>query len=170
MYAISEQGLTILRGQRDILELALGKYAPDQVGYDTIVTNYKHITGILGDCIVDGQGAALFTKVKADPIPEPTPIVKEEEPAPIEEVKLEEIPEPYVEPTPFDVEPAPFDVEPKPIADKTYSKAEVRAALGQARLERNVDINAIIRTLGFSQFGEVPASKYGELMEAIANA
>ncbi len=69
--------------------------------------------------------------------------------------------------TPFDAteEETP---EPEPCSaaeteGKTYTKAEVREALGAARLA-GVNVTELLRVVGVDRFTALPASRYGELM------
>lgn len=82
------------------------------------------------------------------------PITKQETPAEVEEIK------PVVEePDP----PAPAE---EPKGEKTYDASEVRKALVAARA-RGVDSKEVLAGFGVSHFQELPASKYGALMDAL---
>ena len=55
-------------------------------------------------------------------------------------------------------EPTPFD-----LVEKTYSKEEVRAALGAARA-KGLNVTELMKKFGVDKFPAFPAGKYGELM------
>jgi hypothetical protein len=80
--------------------------------------------------------------VKLDPIEEVHPVA----PAPVFEETTE--------PTPFD-----------PV-EKTYSKEEVRAALGAARA-KGINVTELMKKFGVEKFPAFPAGKYGELMDML---
>lgn len=88
----------------------------------------------------------ITEEVKTEPIPD------------VEEPKADPVPAPEPEPDP---EPAP---EPE---DKTYSKEEVRAALAESR-NKGVDVPALLKEFGYSNFSAVPAGKYSEIMAKLA--
>lgn len=77
--------------------------------------------------------------VKIDPIEEVRPVA----PAPVFEKSNE---------------PAPCDTE-----EKTYSKEEVRAALGAARA-KGINVTELMKKFGVDKFPAFPAGRYGELM------
>ena len=60
------------------------------------------------------------------------------------------------------------DVEPEPEPERTYTKEEVRAALGEAR-KTGTNIPELLRSLGADNFTSLPASKYDEVMELLEN-
>lgn len=60
------------------------------------------------------------------------------------------------------------DVEPESEPEKTYTKEEVRAALGEAR-KTGTNIPELLRSLGADNFTSLPASKYGEVMKLLEN-
>lgn len=92
--------------------------------------------------------------------------------------KAEDVEEPYVEPTPF---PEPSTEEytapvmddpnvlpatkPEPAADtgKTYTMAEVRAALANSR-KKGVNVTELLKEMGYGNFTAVPAAEYGAVM------
>lgn len=106
---------------------------------------YKELLEIADRLHWQSEGAALV----------PTATVEEI----MEETKAEPIPE--VEEPKADPAPAP-DPEPEP-EDKTYSKEEVRAALAESR-NKGVDVPALLKEFGYSNFSAVPAGKYSEIM------
>ena len=71
--------------------------------------------------------------------------------------------EPYIEPTPFP-EPSAEEYSAPVMADKTYSMEEVRAALGNLRSKKGIEINPILEKFGVSNFSALPAGRYPELM------
>ncbi len=75
----------------------------------------------------------------------------------------DEVREPYTETT------APQYAEPEPVpVAPTYTKEQVREALGKAQTENHIDIVSIIKSFGCSRLSEIPAEKYGALMETLA--
>ena len=71
--------------------------------------------------------------------------------------------EPYIEPTPFP-EPSAEEYSAPVMTDKTYTMEEVRAALGNLRSKKGIEINPILEKFGVSNFSALPAGKYPELM------
>ena len=73
--------------------------------------------------------------------------------------------EPLPEPTPItDPQPEPVETEAEP--EPTYSAAQVRKALVDAR-SKGVDIKAVLAKVGADNFQGVPASKYGIIMKEL---
>ena len=61
-------------------------------------------------------------------------------------------------------EPQPEPVKAEPA--KTYSMTEVRAYLGNLRKAGKKEaVTALIRSLGYEKFTDIPEEKYGELMQ-----
>ena len=100
-----------------------------------------------------------FTKAEfpEDPAVDPVVEEKDEEKA-AEEKAAEDISANEPEP-----EPAPV------VEEKTYTSAEVRKALVDAR-GRGVDVKAVLAKVGADNFTAVPASKYAALMDALNGA
>ena len=63
-------------------------------------------------------------------------------------------------------EPAPVE---SVVEEKTYTSAEVRKALVEAR-GKGVDVKAVLAKVGADNFTAVPASKYAALMDALNGA
>lgn len=125
---------------KELLEFINSLYAMSGLQFDDYVERRKIETKLERDAIL------------AEPIPEPIPEV--------EEPKADPVPAPDPAPAP---EPEP---EPEP-EDKTYSKEEVRAALAESR-NKGVDVPALLKEFGYSNFSAVPAGKYSEIMTKLA--
>jgi len=89
------------------------------------------------------------------------PVLSEDFPKP--EPSVEEFAPPVITPLP---DPIPEIDEPTE-ETKTYSKEEVRAELAMAR-KRGVNVAELLQEFGVDQFPAVPASRYGELMDKLA--
>jgi len=80
------------------------------------------------------------------------------------------VPDPVLDPVPA---PAPVPApEPAPTEEtvKTYSKGEVRGALGTART-KGLDVPGFIKNIcGVDSFSKVPEGAYGKLMDALREA
>lgn len=128
----------------------LDKVDPGSHEFSMTLENVERLMAIrqfLAECL-DPDGIAMAEEsdtcdtenvVKLDPIEEVHPV----SPAPVFEETAE--------PTPFDP------------AEKTYSKEEVRAALGAARA-KGVNVTELMKKFGVDKFPAFPAGKYGELM------
>ena len=79
------------------------------------------------------------------------------------EPSIEEFAPPVITPLP---DPIPEMEEPTE-ETKTYTKEEVRAELAKAR-KRGVNVAELLQEFGVDQFPAVPASRYGELMDKLA--
>lgn len=90
------------------------------------------------------------------------PITKQETTPVVEETKSVPVTDKYEE---EHRDPPPAPVEEKK-EEKTYDASEVRKALVAARA-RGVDSKEVLAGFGVSHFQELPASKYGALMDAL---
>lgn len=88
-------------------------------------------------------------------------VLAKEEPA--------KVPEPEAVPKQVKAEimPEPERIEaPAEPEDTAYSMTEVRALLGDLRKNgKKTEVSSLIREMGYSKFVDIPAEKYGELME-----
>lgn len=102
------------------------------------------------------QTAKVVPFTKADAADEVASV--EETPKPVEETSAEDTGanEPAEEPAPV-------------VEEKTYSSAEVRKALVDAR-SKGVDVKAVLAKVGADNFTAVPASKYAALMADLTEA
>ena len=128
----------------------LDKVDPGSHEFNMTLENVERLMAIrqfLAECL-DPDGIAMAAEsdtcdtenvVKLDPIEEVHPV----SPAPVFEETAE--------PTPFDT------------VEKTYSKEEVRAALGAARAN-GLNVTELMKKFGVDKFPAFPAGKYGELM------
>lgn len=128
----------------------LDKVDPGSHEFNMTLENVERLMAIrqfLAECL-DPDGSAMAEEsdtgdtenvVKLDPFEVVHPVT----PAPVFEETTE--------PTPFD-----------PV-EKTYSKEEVRAALGAARA-KGINVTELMKKFGVDKFPAFPAGKYGELM------
>lgn len=113
------------------------------------------IEEILAQVFDDQDTGAIELK----PIPFPKPDLDPTNPVPV--------PKPIEPP----LEPANKSVtesaDSPAVTEKTYSSAEIRAALVDARTNRGIDIKQLLAKFGAANYQEVPAAKYGELMKML---
>lgn len=128
---------------------------PGDGSYGTILTNIEHLLGIrqfaievLADSEVEGPEEHYPMLVHN--------VEEKTEAAPVE--------------TETKVDAAPVETETKvdaaPVETKTYTKEEVRAALGAAR-KTGLNVAEFLQGMGFANFTAVPAAEYPKIMEAI---
>jgi len=74
--------------------------------------------------------------------------------------------EPVSTPKPVTEEPEPVMEEISAAEEKTYTQPEVRKFLGELRKAGKKEaVTALISSMGYSRFTDIPEERFGELME-----
>lgn len=124
---------------------------PASDDYSTLLANLERelsIAQFVADCL-DGDGAE----------PEPSAAV----PTLIPLHMVHPATDPFPEAVP---ESAPAVAETAAVTETAYTKEEVRAALGKARLN-GANVTEILKRFGVDRFPAFPANRYGELMDEL---
>jgi hypothetical protein len=144
---------------------ALNTTDPGSDTYSMLLRNLEQLLGITqfaADALDDDaeEPVMRLTLLRGDPVAG-TPAADEE---------VEPAPAPTPE-TPAASTPAPAPEAPVTAAEETpaYTREEVRAALGEARI-RGVDVTALMKEFGVDRFPAFPVNRYGELMAKLEGA